>query len=192
MVFLKSLIFLVYNILAGLMIPVIIRTFLLFPSEEKRIGERKIPLTPGFLYRKRDLLISKLKDTLRNYLNDCKNDSKDSTVNVWENRVFSNVWEKLEPISEVNFLPKVIKENIRYIIALTAYEIAKQFFRTFIPFLLEKFKAHKLINIIEEKLNMKIIAEYYDKFVFKYMIIFFLIINLIIGFGNMILYLIIQ
>jgi len=192
MIFLKSLIFLAYNLLAGFLIVASIRTFLLFPVKEVFLGGRKLPLTPGFLYKKRNLLIKKLKDTLKNYLNDCRDGSVNSSISVWENRIFRNVWDKLDSIENIKFLPKWLKSNIRYIIALLAYEISKQFFRTFIPFLLERYKAQRLIDIIEDKINMKIISEYYDKYVFKFMLIFFLSINLIIGLGNMIIYLIIH
>jgi len=192
MIFLKSLIFLLYNLLAGFLIVATIRTLLLFPKKKIYLGNRKVPLTPGILYKYRNLLIKKLKDTLNNYINDSRDENSSSKISVWENRIFRNVWDKLESIENIRFLPKSFKSNVRYIIALLAYEITKQFLRTFIPFLLEKFKAHKLITIIEEKLDMKIISEYYDKYIFKFMLIFFLSINFIIGLGNMIIYLIIH
>lgn len=192
MIFFKSLIFLVYNILAGVMIPVLLRTSLLFPPKQVCIAGKKIPFTPGFLYRKRDLLINKLKDMLRNYLRDCNDSSPRSSVSVMENRIFRNTWDNLVSIERIRFLPRSLKNTIRYSIALLVYEIAKQFFRTFIPFLLEKYKAKKLISIIENKIDMKIIVEYFDKYVFRFMVIFFISINLFIGLGNMIVYLIIH
>jgi len=192
MIFLKSLIFLVFNLLTGFLIVTSVRAFLFLPRKELFLGGKKIPYTPGFLYRKRNLLIKKLQSLLRNYLNDTKDSSDRSKITIWENRVFKSVWDELETIENIRFLPAFIKSNLRYSIALIAYELTRQFLRSFIPFLLEKYKAQRLIDIVEEKLNMQIIAEFYDKFVYKFSLIFFLVINFFIGLGNMIVYLLIN
>ncbi|KQC07537.1 MAG: hypothetical protein APR54_00815 [Candidatus Cloacimonas sp. SDB] len=192
MIFLKSLIFLLFNLLTGFLIVTLVRAFLFLPRKEVFLGGKKIPYTPGFLYRKRNLLIKKLKTTLRNYLNDTKDSSDRSKISIWENRVFRSVWEKLATIENIRYLPGFVKSNIRYSIALIAYEVTKQFLRSFVPFLMEKYKARRLIDIVEEKLDMQIIAEFYDKYVYRFSLIFFLVINFFIGLGNMIVYLIIN
>ena len=192
MIFLKSLIFPLANCFYGFLIVFLLRCFLLTPKSEIRISGKRLPLTPGFLYRKRNQVIKLMQDTLNNYLKDCQDTSQLSRISVWENRIFRNVWERMESVDNIKFLPHFITSNIRYGIALVAYELARQFLRTFVPFLLEKYKAQHLIDIVDEKLDMKIVTEYFDKYVYKYMMIFFVGMGLLIGIGNMIVYLIIQ
>lgn len=192
MIFLKSLIFPAANCLYGFSLVFLVKCLLFCPRRKIYIGRAQVPFTPGFLYRKRNYLIDLMKNTLRNYLNDCQDNSRRSRISIWENKVFRRVWDKLETIDNIKFLPHFITSNIRYGIALLAYELTRQFLRTFVPFLLEKYKARHLIDIVEEKIDMEIIKEYYNKYVYKFMMIFFLSIGLLIGIGNMIVYLIIQ
>lgn len=192
MIFLKSLIFPAANCLYGFLIVFLVKCLLFQPSREIYFGGTRLPLTPGFLYRKRNLLINFMKGTLRNYLKDCSDNSSRSRISVWENRIFRQVWDKLEVIDNIKFLPHFITSNIRYGLALMVYEFSRQFLRTFVPFLLEKYKVQHLIDIVEEKIDMEIIKEYYDKYVYKFMMIFFLSIGLLVGIGNMIVYLIIH
>ena len=72
------------------------------------------------------------------------------------------------------------------------YEMIKQFLRSFVPYLMEKYRVEKYIDLIEAKLDMKIIKGYYKRFIYRYMLFFFAGLGTFVGIINMIWYFIIH
>ncbi len=192
MIFLKALSFLVFNLLLGFLFVNLIRALLFSPKKKWYISGKHVPYTPGFLHRKHDQLISIIRGGYRDYLESCKSDSRDSMISKWENKAFRTAWNKLEMIEGIFFLPGVIKEKIRYFFAMIYYEIVKQFFRSFIPYLMEKYRVEKYVDLFEEQLDMKIIVGYYNRYIHRYLLIFFSAMCFLIGIINMIWFLIIH
>ncbi len=192
MVFLYSIIFLAYNLFIGFLLVFIIKVFLFIPREKLYIGNKKVPFTPGFAFRKKDWLIQKLSSILSDFLRDCRDEKDESMISKWELEVFKKTWDKLESIENIKFVPRAVKEKIHYFCSVLVYEIVKQFLRSFIPYLIENYKVSKYIDVLSQKLDMNIICGYFNKYVFKYMMLFSLAIHFLIGLGNMIVYLIIH
>jgi len=156
------------------------------------IGGKKVPLTPGFAFHKKDWLIQKLSSILSDFLRDCKEEKDESIISKWELEVFKKTWDKLESIENIKFVPRAVKEKIHYFCSVLVYEIVKQFLRSFIPYLIENYKVSKYIDVLSQKLDMNMICGYFNKYVFKYMMLFSLAIHFLIGLGNMIVFLIIH
>ena len=156
------------------------------------VGSKKVPFTPGFAFRKKDWLIQKLSSILSDFLRDCRDEKDESMISKWELEVFKKTWDKLESIENIKFVPRAVKEKIHYFCSVLVYEIVKQFLRSFIPYLIENYKVSKYIDVLSQKLDMNIICGYFNKYVFKYMMLFSLAIHFLIGLGNMIVFLIIH
>lgn len=169
-----------------------IKFFLFLPSKEKKVFGKHIPFTPAFLYRKKIWLIKKIKTMVNDYINDTKDDTDGSRITKWEQKVFHQTWDKITFLDKFNFIPKSIEKNIKYFIATIVFEIVKQFLRTFIPFLMQKYELNKYIELLDAKLDVNIIKEYFNKYVYKYILMFVLAIHFLIGLGNMLIYLFVK
>ncbi len=192
MIFLKSLTFILFNVFIGFLIVFIIKKFLFFPKRPIYISGKRIPGSPGFLFRKKEWLIKRLKKLLYEYLKDTVSESEETKIARWEQKAYRDTWDKLEFLDNIRFLPRNIKEKIRHFISLIVFEIIKQFLRSFVPFLMKKYQVEKYIEILDNKLDMNLILEYFNKYIYKYMLIISLSFYFLIGLGNMILYLIIH
>ena len=189
MFIIKPLIFIIVNMLAWFLYIFAIKFFLFIPSREKMINGKRVPFTPAFVYRKKIWLIKKIKKMVNDYINDTKDDSDGSRITKWEHKVFHQTWDKITFMENISFIPRSIKNNFRHFISTVVFEIVKQFLRTFIPYLLEKYEVNKYIELLNMKLDVDIIKEYFNKYVYKYVLLFVLVIHFLIGLGNMLIYL---
>ncbi|HHE39343.1 MAG TPA: hypothetical protein ENL20_12345, partial [Candidatus Cloacimonetes bacterium] len=92
MVFLKAILFILWNLLAGFLIVFTIKAMIFFPRKELFFFHKKIPFTPGFAYRKKDWLINKIRKMLSDYLKDCSSNNENTKVAEWENKVYQKAW----------------------------------------------------------------------------------------------------
>ncbi len=193
MEYLKPVFIILWNILPGFTTVWIIRLLLFNPEYEHHFPNgKKAPLTPGLIYWGKNWLIKKLTSLLEDYIYDTRNMDQESRISKWELTVYRKVWNKMEFISEIKFLPSSWKEKIRYFCAFIIYEITKQFFRSFIPYLMDHFAVRKYVELLDQKLDVDIIKTFYVKYIFKYMMLLSLAIALFISIWNIIIYLIIK
>lgn len=192
MIIIKPLIFIVVNMLFGFIYVYAIKFFLFIPSKEKKIFNKRLPLTPAFFYRKKRWLINKIKKEVNDYINDTKDDSTGSRITQWERKMFHQTWDNITFLDKYKFIPKSIKNYFKYFMSTIVLQIVKHFLRTFIPFLMEKYDLNKYIELLDKTLNVDVIKEYFNKYIYKYLLLFVLAIHFLIGFGNMLIYLFIK
>ncbi|MDO9577390.1 MAG: hypothetical protein Q7J16_05855 [Candidatus Cloacimonadales bacterium] len=193
MVFLKSILILLWNMLPGFLIVFSIKQLLFFPREEKHFSNgKKIPLTPGFAYKFKNWIMHKIKRLLQDYINDSKNFSEKSRISIWEETFFQNVWDKFEFFENIKYIPHSWKENIRYFFSMVFYEIAKQFLRKFVPYLMDYFEVDKYVELLDKKIDIDLVKKFYCAYIYKYVMLFVLAWGFFNGFWNLIIYLIIK
>nr|MDK2850710.1 hypothetical protein [Candidatus Cloacimonadota bacterium] len=191
MLFLRSLLFIVYNMALGLAVIYLLRWFLFNPKPRVVFGKRCI-FTPGYLVRKRDWLFEKVRFILHDYLRQAENpDIKDGYLAKWEDIVRSFLWGKTDFVDSWIIIPKKIKAGIRKKIVDGFSAIVSRFLRKMVPRLLEQWRVEHRIDDYDFQFSMDFFRKYYNRYVHKYLVYLFLIINFIIGVENMILYLII-
>ncbi len=192
MFIIKPLSFIVFNMLAGFLIIFSLKIILFIPKKEKRFVGTRIPLTPALIYRKKIWLINKLTKMLKNYIVDTQDESYDSRITKWEQKTFHKAFAKLEFISNFKFLPSSLKLQIRHFLATIVYEVTKQFLRSFVPYLMERYNIKQYIELVDLKLDVKILEGYFNRYVFRYLTMFTLSVCFLIGLGNVIIYLIVK
>ena len=192
MVFLKGLIFIFANIFVGYIFIFALKAFLFYPTKPKYYHGKKIPFTPGFLYRKQTWLINKLQSLLDDYIAYTQDFSKNSKVTKWEDKVYDKSWEKFEFFEKPRFIPSSIKTMMHYYASLFVFEFSRQFLRNFVPYLMERYNVQKYVDLADKKLDVDLILDFYNKKIEKYMLYALLAINGTIGLFNMIVYLIIH
>ncbi len=188
MIFLKSLLFIVWNVLVGTSLIFLLR-WLLFNQKSRFIFGTHIPLTPGFIVSKRDWVFNKIRAILHDYL-----DQADRIVNgnsylsKWEKLVYDTVVEKADFVDEWKFLPHAWRMKIREALAKAVRDIVSRILRKFIPKLIEQLQIENKIDDFDEQFNSKVLRQYYNLYVHKYLLYFFIAVNILIGITNMILF----
>ena len=192
MIFLKGLIFLIANMLVAYLIVFSIKAILFYPKRKKYWNSKPIPFTPGLLYRKQKWLIDKLHSLLNDYLKDCKVYSDDSRISKWESTVYDKTWDKFSFFEKQRFIPSSIKRIMHYYSSLFVMEFARQFLRNFVPFLMERYNVNKYVDLVDKKLNVDMILDFFNKKIYKYMLMVFVGLALLIGIFNMIVFFIVS
>ncbi|MCB5259211.1 MAG: hypothetical protein LHW48_01865 [Candidatus Cloacimonetes bacterium] len=191
MLFLKSLLFIVWNIALGLAFVYFIRWFLFNPKPRFFFGKRFI-LTPGFLVRKRDWLFSKARELLHDYIRQAENPGiKDGYLAKWEQKVRDYLWEKTDFVDSWPLIPAKMKQSIRQKIVDAFTAIVSKLLRKTVPRMLDQWRVEHRIDDYDFQFSIEFFRKYYNLYVHKYLMYLFLALNFIIGVENMILYLII-
>lgn len=190
MIALKSISFILWNMLLGTLILLSI-DWLLFNKKSRKFLWWHIPLTPGFVVKKRDWLFNKARDMLHDYLEQAEN-KRDKTgyLSKWERQVRQFVFEKAEFVNGWPLLPQKLKDKIRNMLADSVKEIASKILRRTIPHLIEQWRVEHRIDEFDTKFDIDFLKKYWRKYVLKYSLWFFWVANFLIGIMNMIWYLI--
>lgn len=190
MLILKSFSFILWNIALGLSIVYLFKWFL-FNSKARYIFGKRIPLTPGFLVAKREWLFSKVRDILHDYLEQANNPDRNGYLNKWLKQIRMFLWEKTEFVQEWRFLPAKFKQSIRTKIVDAFVNLAGNLLRKTVPRLIEQLRVEHRIDDFDFQFSIDFFYGYFRRYVYKPMLIAFLVVNFIIGIMNMILFLII-
>ena len=191
MLFLWSLLFIVYNVALGLAVVYFLRWFLFNPKPRFVFGKRCV-MTPGYLVRKRDWLFEKAREILHDYLRQAENPGiKDGYLAKWEEKLRSFLWDKTDFVESWPLIPAKLKASIRRKVVEAFVGIASKLLRKTVPRILEQWRIEHRIDDYDFQFSMDFFRKYYNLYVHKYLVYAFVIINFIIGVENMILYLII-
>lgn len=190
MIFLKSLLFIVWNIALGLSIVYMLKWFL-FNAKARYVFGKRIPLTPGFLVAKREWLFSKARDILHDYLEQAANPDRTGYLKKWLKQIHNFLWDKTSFVDDWRFLPAKIKDSIRNKIVDAFVNIASNVLRKTVPRLVEQLRVEHRIDDFDFQFSIDFFYGYFRKYVYKPLLIAFAALNLLIGIMNMILFLII-
>ncbi len=188
MIFLKSLLFIVWNVALGFAILATVKWYLFNPKARFIFG-KKILFTPGLLVRKRDWLFNKVRDILHDYLEQADS-QKTGYLTKWEKAIFDVVWEKTNFIENWKLIPKGIKEKIHMSLSTACRDIARNLLRKTVPRIIEQYRIELQIDKFDFQFSIDFFYNYFKKYVYKPLWYVFLGVNCIIGILNMILYLI--
>lgn len=190
MIFLKSLLFIVWNIALGLSIVYLLKWFL-FNAKARYIFGKRIPLTPGFLVAKREWLFSKARDILHDYLEQAADTDRNGYLKKWLMQIHSFLWEKTSFVDDWRFIPAKFRDSIRHKIVDAFVNIASNVLRKTVPRLVEQLRVEHRIDDFDFQFSIDFFYGYFRKYVYKPLLIAFAALNLLIGIMNMILFLII-
>lgn len=187
-IFLKGLLFIVCNMLVAFILIYAVKMFLFKKKPFKFFG-KAIPITQGYLVRKRNWVLNKLRYLLNDYLNQAQDESyPDGYLKKWEQEIHEAVIGKITSMDELYFFPKTWRDKISNLIANLVLKLVKQFLRKFVPFLISNYHLHTYIDLLDKKLDIDILVQYFDKYVYRPVLYVFLAISFLIGVGNMILF----
>ena len=190
--FLFGLIIVLLNITAALFVSYSIYFLFFIPKERKYFFGKHVPLTPGFAFKLKDKLMIFLEQKYSGYLYDFKNidDVKSETIaRKWKKAILDFYETKFALKNYFKFIPIFLKEGADNIVYSFLSEFISQLFKDFIPYLVEKYKVHKYIDIVDMKADVSILSGYFYKY-YKYVLMFFSLIGLLIGLFNAFLFLI--
>lgn len=188
MIFLKSLLFIVWNVLIGAGMIFTVR-WLLFNQKSRFIFGGHIPLTPGFIVSKRDWVFNKVRAILHDFLEQADRVTGNyGYLYKWEKGVYDAVLDKADFVDNWKFIPGAWRLKIRKAFAKAARDLASKILRKFIPRLIEQLQVENRIDSFDEQFSSKVLRQYYNQYVHKYLLYFFVAVNVLIGITNMILF----
>ncbi len=187
-IFLKGLLFIVCNMLVAFILVYAFKMILFRPKPIKFFG-KKIPITQGYLVRKRNWVFYKLRLLLNDYLHQAQDESyPDGYLKRWEQNIHDAVMDKIISMGELNFLPRKWRDKLSNLIANAVLNLVKQFLHKFVPFVISTYHLHSYIDLLDKKLDIDILIHYFNRFIYKPVLYIFLAISFLIGLGNMILF----
>ena len=192
MIMIRALLFLFLNIAMGFLLVTTIKALLFYPRTKKYLGGFHIPLTPALIYRIKGHITKQLYLLLHNFLNDFENADFESKIAQIEQDIYRKVWDKLESLKGIKYVPKFIMSQIQKLFAQIAYEMVHYFIRTFIPYLIEKYNIESYLATLDNKADISILKGYYQRYIHRYLLYFSLTFFFFTGLFNMIIYLIIR
>ncbi|MDZ4121165.1 MAG: hypothetical protein U1C33_01995 [Candidatus Cloacimonadaceae bacterium] len=188
MIFLKSLLFIAWNIALGFAVLYSVKWYLFNLKPQYFLG-KKVWFTPGLLVRKRDWLFNKARDILHDYLAQAGAE-KTGYLAKWEKAIYDAVWEKTSFIEGWKLLPKALKDKLHLTISTAIRDLARNLLRKTVPKLIEQYRLEHQIDKYDFQFSIEFFYGYFRKYVYKPLIYVFLGINTIIGIMNMLLFLV--
>lgn len=187
-VVLKGLLFIVCNMSVAFLLVYTVK-MILFKAKPFKFFGKEIPITQGYLVRKRNWLLNKLRYLLNDYLTQASDESyPDGYLKQWEQNIYDAVTDKIYSMDEISFLPKAWRDKISNLAAKAVLNLVKQFLRKFVPFLISTYHLHSYIDLLDSKLDIDILIQYFNKYFYRPVLYVFLAISFLIGVGNMILF----
>jgi len=191
LIFLKFVLVFLFNLFIGYIIAFTLKLVLFLPRKEVVIKGKKLPFTPGFLYRKKVWIMSKINNYIDDYYLSVRDLSDNSRISVWEKKFYHKAWDKLCFIDNWTLIPEKIRQHLRHVLSLVFFELARQFLRSFVPYVIEKYSIRGYVKKISDFIDIDILLDYFNKYVYRWYLIFNLIVFSIIGFLNALFFLII-
>ena len=192
MIFLKALLIFLLNFLLVYPFAYIIRAFFFHPHEKKYLFKRHVPFTPALLYRWKNWIFDKIRGYLNEFFRECEDSDYKGRIREFEEKVYNATWEKIEVVHKLRYVPGFIKRQIQIIVSQIAYQFVSYFIRTFIPYLIEEYGLESYVDILEIKLDIKVLEGYYNRYFNKLIFYASLPLFFLLGIYNMLIYLIIR
>ncbi len=163
----------------------------LFNLKSRRFLGMHIPLTPGFIVKKREWVFNKVRDLLQDYLEQAENkQDKSGYLAKWEQKIRNFVYDKAVFVNSWPLIPQKLKDKIRNLIADSVKEIASKLLRRTVPHMLEQLRVEHRIDDFDEQFDVLFLRKYWRKYGLKYLMWLFWAINFLVGIMNMIWFLI--
>ncbi|PID27593.1 MAG: hypothetical protein CSB55_08420 [Candidatus Cloacimonadota bacterium] len=168
MIFVKFILFPLINGLTVFLFLWIIKYILFFPRKEVRIGGHRIPFTPGIIRRLHNRYVKSVFRLFFSYFEFASlEDDKESFIYKWEEKVYGKTWDKFEFVEDWRWVPYFLKLKIRELSSQFAYEVARQFFRNFIPHLAEQYAVASKVDSIRSYMEPDVFLSYFNKYVYR-------------------------
>jgi hypothetical protein len=187
MIFLKGLLLLLVNVLTGCFFAWSIKAILFLPRRKKYFGGKPMPFTPGLAYRKKQWLFAKIYGWYDGFIRSAV-DLNDPTsyIGRWEEEAFRKAWDGLSAIERIPGLPRGMRDGLRRMLANLVLEIVRRFLREFIPYLLDRYQVRNRIELLELKLDIDTVYDFFHRKIYRPILIVFASVSALIGFYNMI------
>lgn len=185
----RGLFILMMNMIAGLIFVYPVKVFLFYPRKPLHWRGRTIPFTPGYLYRKKVWLIGFLRGYLETYLRESDDEEDEKTrIYRWELKAYESVSGYVEFVDRIRWIPGFFKGGLRDLLQMLIFEFIRKFLRTLVPFLLDKYRVSSWIELLDRKLDVDQIFEYFIQYVYINVVRVIMILGLLSGLMNMILF----
>lgn len=127
-----------------------------------------------------------------NLLCECNNYDYESSITGLERKVYNQVLDKFASLKELRYLPPFIIDRVGLLAAQISFEVFRQFIRSFVPFLIEEYKVETYLDLLLQKIDVRVIRNYYLSYVHKYLVYVSASFFFLMGLFNMVVFLIVR
>ena len=186
---LKGIIVLGINIGFGYVISLCFHFYFFYPRKIVLFNTYELKFTPGLVFRKKKQLINLLHKTLNDYFDFAKRDySHPNFLTEYENKLYEEVFPYIKDFISKEWMPAFISSKIESILSDLTWFLIYKLSRTIIPRLLKELEVEKKIDILDAKLDVYRLRDYFDEYFYKYYLYFNLAFFAVVGILNMIVF----
>jgi len=188
-VILKGLIVFGINVGFGYLISYCFHFFLFYPRKIYIFNRYPLKFTPGLLFRKKKQLINYLKRIVAEYYDYVRRDYFDSNfLTEYENKIYNEVFPHVKSFVDREWIPSFISKKLNHLLSELVWMIIYQLSRTILPRILREVEIEKKIDILDVKMDIFKLREYFEEYVYKYFLYFNLAFFAVVGIMNMIVF----
>lgn len=186
---LKGLVVLGVNIGFGYLITYSFHFFLFYPRKICLFGKYPLKFTPGLLFRKKKQLIDYLKKIMADYYDYVSRDYFDKNLlTEYENKIYNEIFPHIKKFVTKEWLPSFISDRINNLLSDLTWMIIYQLSRNILPQILREVQVERKIDILDMKMDIFKVREYFEEYVYKYLLYFNLTFFAVVGVINMIVF----
>jgi len=188
----KFIVIVAVNIGLGLGLSGLIYNFF-FCSKTKYIFGRKIPFTPGLIYRKKKWLIKKLNGIINDYIKYASDENlHNNYLASFERKIQKNIHNGLKEFFTKKLIPEFVRKKlVNWSDSLSVF-LVKKITRELVPYIIFSADISGKIELLNQKLDIDLLKKYFDEYVYKYVRYFIYAFFGLIGFVNSLIYLILS
>lgn len=195
MFWLRIIVILLLNVIFGYLIVYSLKFMLFYPRRKLYFLGRPVPLTPGLLPRYKERYYSLCLFHLQKFLGGIEDFTESSLVTKIEGYLIDNLnsyindfKQKSKLYSSLPFFRSKLDKLLNFLVVF----ISRKLVRDLVPILLEKYEVRNKLDLLAQKIDINFLYRVFNRYVYKYMLLFSIIVFALIGFLNMIFFLLVN
>ena len=185
----KGLVILGVNISFGYLISYCLHFYLFYPRDVYFFNKYHFYFSPGLIFRKKKKLISYMHSKVAEYLTCVKEDYfHKNFLTEYEEMFYKEAYDYLKRSLDLDWLPKLIKEKLEYLLSHLVWTVILKLTRTIIPELIQEYNIDQKIDKLDMILDVYKLRTLFEEHFYRYMLYFNLFFFSVVGVLNMIMF----
>ena len=189
LIILKGVIVLGVNIGFGYILSECIHFYLFHPRKIVVCNKIDLRFTPGLVFRKKRQFINYLHKLLIDYFDYAKRDYfQVNFLTEYENKLYDELFPLITKYINKDWIPEFISKKLDSVLSDLTWMLIYKLSRTLIPRLLKDLQVEKKIDLLDTKLDVYKLRDYFDEYFYKYFLQFNLAFFAFVGVMNMVVF----
>jgi len=188
MILFKGLCVLFFNVGIGWLLSYSLHFYLFSPKKIYFFGKYPLPFSDGLFYRAKKRLISYLQNKLTEYIHLVKKDFRDvNFLTDFEKKIYRELSIFAKKFLNNDWLPEIFRNKLYKLISSLLWMFVRHLTRSVAPRIIIELQIEQKIDILDIKLDIFRLKKLFETYVYKYILLFNLVLFTIVGLCNMVL-----